>query len=113
MAARKESANLVLAVDPRPRVLIPVRPQRGFTLMEVLVSMLIAVIGLLGLVGMQMRSQQAELEAYQRAQAVILLSDILDRINTNRGGATCYAGATPTSGTPYLGTTSGGSHYDP
>ena len=82
------------------------RSQAGFNLMEILITLLVLTTGLLGLVGMQAVAQRAELESYQRAQAMVLLSDIIDRINTNRKGATCYAITTSASaGTPYLGTT--------
>jgi type IV pilus assembly protein PilV len=59
----------------------------GFTMIEVLVTFVILVIGLLGLIGLQARSQQAELESYQRGQALVLLQDIIDRMNANRLGA--------------------------
>ena len=85
--------------------------QQGFNLLEVLVSLLVLSIGLLGLVGMQAAAQQAEMESYQRAQAMVLLGDVVDRINTNRKAATCYAITDGTSGTPFLGTT-GTDHYD-
>lgn len=82
-------------------------------MLEVLVSLAIMAFGLLGLVGVQAVAQKSELESYQRAQALVILSDIMDRINTNRAAATCYAITTASSsGTPYLGTTTGGSHYD-
>lgn len=77
--------------------------QAGFSLIEILVTLLVITVGLLGLVGMQVMAHQAELESYQRAQAMVLMSDIVDRINTNRKGATCYA-ITGAGGTPYLGT---------
>ena len=84
--------------------------QRGFTKLEVLVSLVIAVIGLLGLVGMQAFAHQAELESYQRAQALILLNDMVEKISANRASAGCYALTTGTGGTPYFGTTSGGGY---
>jgi type IV pilus assembly protein PilV len=56
-------------------------------MIEVLVTFVILVIGLLGLIGLQARSQQAELESYQRGQALILLQDMVDRMNTNRIGS--------------------------
>lgn len=82
------------------------RPAReaGFTLLEVLISILLTVIGLLGLAGMQAFAHQAELESYQRAQALILLNDIVDRINANRRSAGCFAFTTDTAnGTPWIG----------
>ena len=76
---------------------------KGFTLIEVLISLLILTLGLLGLAGMQAVAQRAELESYQRAQALVLLQDMVDRVNANRKVAGCYA-FTPTAGTVYAGT---------
>lgn len=76
--------------------------QRGTTMMEVLVTILILAFGMLGLAGMQMRVHVAEMESYQRAQAVVLLSDMMERINANRGVAVSYV--TGTSGANPLGT---------
>lgn len=79
----------------------------GFGLLEVLVAMVILLSGLLGLAGLLTRSQQFEMESYQRSQALILLQDMVDRINTNRKVAACYAITTnATNGTPYLGANS-------
>ena len=58
--------------------------QAGTTMMEVLVSIVIVVIGLLGLAGLQSRASVSEMEAFQRAQALVLLQDMADRINANR-----------------------------
>ncbi|MPZ46744.1 MAG: type IV pilus modification protein PilV [Betaproteobacteria bacterium] len=79
------------------------RRSAGFSLLEVLVTLVIVVIGLLGLLGVQVRSHQAELESYQRTQALILLADFVDRINTNRKAARCYAITDAAAGTPYVG----------
>src|SRR3989304_9763530 len=77
----------------------------GFSLMEVLITMLIILIGLLGIVALQGQAQVAELEAYQRAQALIMMSDIVDRLNTNRSTLNCFRITTDaTDGTPFLGT---------
>jgi type IV pilus assembly protein PilV len=79
--------------------------QRGFTLLEVLVSLLILVMGVLGLIGLQAQAQIATFESYQRGQALILIQDMADRLSTNRGAAGCYAFTTDTAnGTPYFGT---------
>lgn len=69
--------------------------QGGTSLVEVLLSVLILSIGLLGLAGLQGRAHQAELESYQRAQALTLLAELADRIAANRGNAAAYlAGGT-------------------
>jgi type IV pilus assembly protein PilV len=64
--------------------------QRGTSLIEVLVTMVILAFGLLGAAGLQARLQLADLEAYQRSQALILADDIASRIATNRGNAGNY-----------------------
>ncbi len=71
--------------------------------MEVLVTMIIVLIGLLGIAALQVKAQTAELESYQRAQALIILSDIVDKLNVNRDTASCFRFTTSTSGTPYIG----------
>ena len=84
---------------------------RGFNLLEVLVALVIVMIGLLGIAGLQARAHTSELESYQRAQALVLLYDMVDRINNNRLTARCFAITTDTTnGTSYLGTASGGGH---
>lgn len=79
--------------------------QSGTSMVEVLVTLVILMLGLLGIAGLQVRAHQAELESYQRVQALILLQDMVDRLNNNRIVATCYAiTTTPASGKPFLGT---------
>jgi type IV pilus assembly protein PilV len=69
--------------------------QRGTSLIEVLVTMIILAIGLLGLVALQSRVQVLQAESYQRAQALILLKDMASRIANNRQNAAAYeTGAT-------------------
>ncbi len=77
--------------------------QRGFSMIEVLVALIILLVGLLGLAGLMLQSQRSEFESYQRVQALILLRDMVGRINANRNVAACYA-FTVGTGAPYLGT---------
>ena len=78
--------------------------QNGFSLIEVLITMLIILIGLLGIAALQGKAQIAELESYQRAQALILISDIVDTINANRNTVSCFAFTDDTAnGTPFIG----------
>lgn len=79
------------------------RPQQGFTLIEVLIAMVILSFGLLSVAATQLRAQHAELESYQRSQALIILDDIYNRITTNRAANRCYAVTVPATGLPYLG----------
>ena len=67
-----------------------VHGQGGTTLIEVLVTLVIIAIGLLGLAQLQVRVQASEMDAYQRAQALLLLNDMVSRINTNRAEAAQY-----------------------
>jgi type IV pilus assembly protein PilV len=74
---------------------------KGFSLVEVLVTIVILLIGLLGLAGLQGRALNAQMEAYQRSQALILLKDMADRIDANRANAAAYV--TTALNPPYLG----------
>lgn len=80
------------------------RRQRGLTLIEVLVTVVILLVGLLGMAVLLASSQKAETEAYQRAQALVLLQDMATRINANRAVAPCYAITDAGQGEPFLGT---------
>lgn len=75
--------------------------QRGFSLIEVMVTMIILAVGLFGIMAMQTKAQQAEMESYQRSQAIILLDYIVERMRANRAFMSCYI---TTAGAPaYLG----------
>lgn len=80
--------------------------QSGMSLIEVLVALVITLIGLLGLTGLIARANQAEMESYQRVQALMLLQDMVDRINANRTVAACYSNDATgrTVGTGFTGT---------
>jgi type IV pilus assembly protein PilV len=73
--------------------------QPGFTMIEVLVTMVILMIGLLGIAGLMAQGQRTSFEAYQRQQALALASDMAERVKANRPGVdtasvtTTYAGA--------------------
>lgn len=82
--------------------------QSGFTLLEIMVALFILVVGLLGLAGMLTITQQSEVEAFQRKQAMLLLQDMVDRITANPVSAPCYAITTDAAnGSPFLGTGAG------
>lgn len=67
--------------------------QYGFSLIEVLVTILILMVGLLGLAGLQGKALTAQLEAYQRSQALVLIKDMENRLNANRKNIDDYVTA--------------------
>lgn len=83
--------------------------QTGTSMIEVLVTIVIIAFGLLGMAGLQSRMQVSEVEAYQRAQALLLLNDMANRIATNRNAAASYVtgsavGADSNCATDFSGT---------
>jgi type IV pilus assembly protein PilV len=74
------------------------RGQGGALMIEVLVTIVILAIGLLGLMQMQGRLQRSEMESYQRTQALILANDMAARVSSNRANAADYATANPLPG---------------
>lgn len=73
--------------------------QQGTTMLEVLVTIVILAFGMLGLAGLQSKIFIAEMESYQRGQAVLLMNDMVERINANRNAAATYVLGTATLGT--------------
>ena len=69
--------------------------KRGFTLIEVLVTLVILVFGLLGIAGLMAKGQRAAFEAFQRQQALALAADMAERVLGNRTQAANYAAAAP------------------
>jgi type IV pilus assembly protein PilV len=69
------------------------RPAAGFTLIEVLVSLVVMAVGLLGIAGLYVEGLRAGRTAVYRSAAVTLAGDMADRIRANPRGA--YAGAGP------------------
>ena len=69
--------------------------QKGVSLVEVLVSMIILSFGLLSLVALHGRLHVLQTESYQRSQALILLNDMASRIQLNRNNADDYVTVAP------------------
>ena len=76
---------------------------RGFSLIEVLVSIVVLSIGLLGLAALQVSGLRVGQSSFYRAQAAQFATDMADRLRANAGEArTCtlaLTDATPTSPT--------------
>ena len=67
----------------------------GAGLIEVMIALFVTAIGLLGLAALQGKAQRAELESYQRTQALILLQDMASRMRANRAEALQTQTASP------------------
>ena len=66
------------------------RQSSGFALVESMVTVVVVAFGLLGVAGLVSRSFYSEVEAMQRAQASMLLQDMVTRIEGNRANAVAY-----------------------
>lgn len=69
--------------------------QRGVSLIEVLVTMVVLAFGLLGLAAFQSKAQIGSIESYQRAQAAVLLQDMQSRLAGNSLDADNYVTDAP------------------
>lgn len=69
--------------------------QFGTGLLEVLITIVILAFGLLGLAGLHTKMQLAGFESQQRGQALVLLSDMTERLNANRLKVADYVLAGP------------------
>ena len=80
------------------------RQSRGVTMIEVLVSIVILSIGLLGYAGLLLKSNKDNLMSFQRSQATIMAYDIIDSMRVNRVAATAGSYNTAFASTPSGGT---------
>ena len=61
--------------------------ERGFSLLEVLIALVVLSVGLLGIAGLQTFSLQFNHQSYERTQATVLISEMFDRIMANPAAA--------------------------
>lgn len=75
--------------------------QQGFTLVEILVTMVVVAIGLLGFAGLQVTSLKNNHTSLMRSQATLLADDIVESMRVNRDAAIsgAYDVTTPVTGT--------------
>jgi type IV pilus assembly protein PilV len=73
MLKRKQSSTLY----PRSKYVL------GFTLIEVLVTIVVVSIGLLGLAGLQINGLRANVSSEARSKATLLANDIIERMRAN------------------------------
>lgn len=67
--------------------------QRGFSLVEVLIALVIMSVGMLGIAGLYVQSMQAGRTSMLRHHAVTLAGDVADRIRANPRAGIAYEGA--------------------
>lgn len=67
------------------------KQQSGLGLIEILVTVLVLGIGILGVASTQIVSLQMNSQSQNRSQAVLLAEDILDRIRANPDNPGAYA----------------------
>jgi type IV pilus assembly protein PilV len=72
-------------------------PQRGFTLLEILVAVVVLSIGLLGLASLQAVGLRTNQSAYLRSQATLLAEDMVDRMRANNLAVRANAYDLPTA----------------
>ncbi|MBB1363743.1 type IV pilus modification protein PilV [Shewanella sp. SR44-4] len=74
--------------------------RNGFSLIEVMVSLVILVIGLIGIFNLHIMSKQGSFESFQQTQASYFANDIINRMRLNVSELSNYGSS---SGTHYSG----------
>jgi len=64
--------------------------EKGFSLLEVMIAMVIFAVGILGLAGMQVIALENSYESISRNQAIILAYSMSDRMLANRQAKNSY-----------------------
>ena len=86
---------------PNPGLPAMARPQRGFSMLEILVTLFLLTIWLLASAGVQSSSLQFNKAAQFRTQAVYLATELAERMQANKtatvAGGYVYSGAAITS----------------
>lgn len=84
-----------------------VKTARGMSLVEVLVTVVLISVGLLGVAALQLSSLKGNQESYARSQAAMLAADILDRMRANQNAFANNQYNVAFNGTGAAGTPSG------
>ena len=72
--------------------------QRGFSLIEVLIALVILAVGVLGLAALQTTGLQYTHDAYIRSQATVIVYDLVERMRNNVTNANSYIAAADPAG---------------
>src|SRR5690554_8096247 len=67
-----------------------IKKQRGINMIEVLVTIVITSVGLLGLNSLQLQASRSTLDSGNRSQAVWILEDLTNRMRANLVGIQDY-----------------------
>lgn len=74
------------------------RRQRGFTLIETLVAMVVMAVGMLGIAALYIEGLRSGQASVARTTAVTLAADMADRIRANPTVPASYVGVSPGAG---------------
>ena len=102
--AESGQVKYIIAMNKAVTILISKSQIRGFTLIEIMVSIVVISIGMLGLSKMQLTSLRYNQSAYQRSIATQLAYDIGNRMRANATavGLGVYDAPTPIQNTDCL-----------
>lgn len=64
--------------------------QRGFTMVEVMITVLILAVGMLAIAGLQMTAKRSGQQAWQRSLAILLADNMIERIRANPAAVEDY-----------------------
>ncbi len=73
--------------------------QRGFSLVEVLIALVVMSVGMLGIAGLYVQGMQAGRTSMLRHHAVTLVGDVAERIRANPTAAAQYGHVAAATGT--------------
>jgi len=95
MIARNKKDTKMNSVLGRNESFRPPTSQLGMVMIEVLITVFISTIGLLGIASLQTISLKGSIDSSQRTAAALLVNDVIDRIRANPTGrnADDYNGA--------------------
>jgi type IV pilus assembly protein PilV len=86
---------------------------KGVSLVESLVALVVLSVGMLGIAALYVEGLRSGRTALLRSQAVMLVTDMSDRIRANRAGGTSYAKGADQAGTENTDCETGGAGCDP
>lgn len=80
--------------------LTSIKAQRGFSMIEILITLVLVAIAMLGTAGLQLNALRLNKGSQSRTQAIFLTSDIVERMEANKAGAIAGNYALPIASAP-------------